>query len=212
MESQSLSVVSEAFVTPRTVHREILQARTLEWAAFLFSRGSSQPRDWTQVSCVAGRFFTSWANQGSPWSGKAGSYDMCIFNILKSFLNNSYSFPPVGRLPQPSPKTSAGERHLRAFALLRPRAPVCAVPWILWLPPGDTSWSPTSGGKHNSGLATSPGALHSYQHTLSLSVRGLFACPGAPTWGAASASARSGDGNRGRQTPSFVLPLSHSNF
>ena len=39
----------------------ILQARILEWVAFLFSRGSSQPRDWTQVSCIAGRFFTSWA-------------------------------------------------------------------------------------------------------------------------------------------------------
>ena len=32
-----------------TVH-EILQARILEWVAFPFSRGSSQPRDWTQVS------------------------------------------------------------------------------------------------------------------------------------------------------------------
>ena len=31
------------------------------WVAFPFSRGSSQPRDWTQVSCIAGRFFTSWA-------------------------------------------------------------------------------------------------------------------------------------------------------
>ena len=30
---------------------EILQARTLEWEAFPFSRGSSQPRDGTQVSC-----------------------------------------------------------------------------------------------------------------------------------------------------------------
>ena len=29
--------------------------------AFPFSRGSSQPRDWTQVSSIAGRFFTSWA-------------------------------------------------------------------------------------------------------------------------------------------------------
>ena len=36
-----------------TVHR-ILQARILEWVAFPFSRGSSQPRDWTQVSCTAG--------------------------------------------------------------------------------------------------------------------------------------------------------------
>ena len=28
-----------------------------------FSRGSSQPRDWTQVSCIADRFFTSWATR-----------------------------------------------------------------------------------------------------------------------------------------------------
>ena len=41
-----------------TVHG-ILQARILEWVAFPFSRGSSQPRDQTQVSHVAGGFFTS---------------------------------------------------------------------------------------------------------------------------------------------------------
>ena len=39
----------------------ILQARILEWVAFPFSRGSSQPRDQTQVSHIAGGFFTSWA-------------------------------------------------------------------------------------------------------------------------------------------------------
>ena len=39
--------------------RGILQARILEWVAVPFSRGSSQPRDQTQVSCVAGRVFTS---------------------------------------------------------------------------------------------------------------------------------------------------------
>ena len=43
-----------------TVHG-ILQARILEWVAIPFSRGSSQPRDWTQVSHTAGGFFTSWA-------------------------------------------------------------------------------------------------------------------------------------------------------
>ena len=37
----------------------ILQARMLQWVAFPFSGGSSQPRDQTQVSCIAGRFFTS---------------------------------------------------------------------------------------------------------------------------------------------------------
>ena len=36
----------------------ILQDRTLEWVAIPFSRGSSQPRDPTQVSCTAGGFFT----------------------------------------------------------------------------------------------------------------------------------------------------------
>ena len=43
-----------------TVH-EILQARILEWVAFPFSRGSSQRKDQTQVSHIAGRSFTSWA-------------------------------------------------------------------------------------------------------------------------------------------------------
>ena len=37
----------------------ILQARVLEWVAIPFSRGSSQPRDQTQVSHIAGRFFAS---------------------------------------------------------------------------------------------------------------------------------------------------------
>ena len=45
-----------------TVHG-ILYARILAWAPFPFSRGSSQPRDWIQVSCIAGRFFTSWATR-----------------------------------------------------------------------------------------------------------------------------------------------------
>ena len=45
-----------------TVHG-ILQARILEWVAFPFSRASSQPRDQTKVSHIAGRFFTSWATR-----------------------------------------------------------------------------------------------------------------------------------------------------
>ena len=52
-----------------TVHG-ILQARILEWVAIPFSRESLQPRDWTQVSHIAGRFFTSWATREAPeyWS------------------------------------------------------------------------------------------------------------------------------------------------
>jgi len=41
-----------------TVHG-ILQARILEWVAFPYSRGSSKPRDQTQVSHIEGGFFTS---------------------------------------------------------------------------------------------------------------------------------------------------------
>ena len=47
-----------------TVH-EILQARTLEWVAFPFSRESSKPKDQTQVSCFAGRFFYQLSHKGS---------------------------------------------------------------------------------------------------------------------------------------------------
>ena len=48
-----------------SVHR-ILQARILEWVAIPFSSGSSWPRDWTQASCIAGRFFTIWATTEAP--------------------------------------------------------------------------------------------------------------------------------------------------
>ena len=49
----------------------ILQARILEWVTFPFSRGPSQPRGRTQVSHIAGGFFTSWATREAQeyWSG-----------------------------------------------------------------------------------------------------------------------------------------------
>ena len=37
--------------------------RILEWVAYPFSRASSQPRYWTKVSYIAGRFFTSWVTR-----------------------------------------------------------------------------------------------------------------------------------------------------
>ena len=39
--------------------------RILEWVAFPFFRGSSQPRNWTRVSCIAGRFLYQLSYQGS---------------------------------------------------------------------------------------------------------------------------------------------------
>ena len=52
----------------------ILQARTLEWVAFPFSRGSSQPRDRIQVSHIAGGFFTLWATR----EGCISSFPICV--------------------------------------------------------------------------------------------------------------------------------------
>ena len=54
-----------------TVHG-ILQGRILEWVAFPFSGGSSQPRDGTQGSHIASGFFTSWATEEDQeyWSGQ----------------------------------------------------------------------------------------------------------------------------------------------
>ena len=41
----------------------ILQARILEWVAIPFAKGSSQPKDQTQVPSITGRFFTVWATK-----------------------------------------------------------------------------------------------------------------------------------------------------
>ena len=60
MKWRSISCVWLCDAMDYTVHG-ILQARIMEWVAIPFSRGSSQPTDWTQVSCIAGRIFTSWA-------------------------------------------------------------------------------------------------------------------------------------------------------
>ena len=49
---------------PGSLVHGILQTRLLEWVAIFFFRVSSWPRDWTHVfcvSCIAGRFFTTWA-------------------------------------------------------------------------------------------------------------------------------------------------------
>jgi len=43
------------------------QARILEWVAIPFSRGSSQPRDWTWITWVSGRFFPIWATTEVPY-------------------------------------------------------------------------------------------------------------------------------------------------
>ena len=77
-----------------TVHG-ILQARILEWVAFPFSRGPSQPRDLMQVSCIAGGFFISRATR-EPNSFYLIFYishiKFCLF-LLYIFSSEKVIFP-----------------------------------------------------------------------------------------------------------------------
>ena len=50
----------------------VLQARILEWVAISFSRGSSRPRDRTQVSHIAGRRFNLWASREITFNSPLG--------------------------------------------------------------------------------------------------------------------------------------------
>ena len=66
----------------------ILQARILEWVAFPFSRGSFQPRDRNQVSCIAGGFFTKWTTNDDIFfikrkDGYLESYKGRVERVLK---------------------------------------------------------------------------------------------------------------------------------
>ena len=63
--------------------------RVLEWVAYPFSRGSSRPRNWTGVSCIAGGFFTSWAIRDGVW-GNDIEWDVTELLFLgEKTLNNS---------------------------------------------------------------------------------------------------------------------------
>ena len=76
----------------------ILQARILEWVAILSSRGSSEPRDQTQLSHIAGSFFTIWATREAHiYIYTAGSYRNSMLNLLRNLQTlprcyNSFTF------------------------------------------------------------------------------------------------------------------------
>ena len=78
----------------------ILQARILEWVLFPFSRGSSEPRDWAQVSRVAGRFFTNWAIREAHWqvTQSKSKYAMAPYKIKKQgfLLRSCWRWERVG--------------------------------------------------------------------------------------------------------------------
>ena len=78
-ESESRSVMSNS-LWHHIVHRNH-QATILEQIAYPFSSGTSQPKNWTSVSCIAGRFYTSWATRETPSLGVPylGRFLLCQF-------------------------------------------------------------------------------------------------------------------------------------
>ena len=90
--SLSCTVVSDSLRLPRTAACQAplsmgtVQARILEWVIIYFSRGSSQRRDQTQLSCTAGKFFTkNLSHQGSP--------TIFITKYISKPLPDSFLFP-----------------------------------------------------------------------------------------------------------------------
>ena len=75
----------------------ILQARILEWVAMPFSRGSSWPRDQTQVPCTAGRFFTIWITREASIGKQMCVYPLSgvCFESIFSWLWLIFSFSSV---------------------------------------------------------------------------------------------------------------------
>ena len=80
-----------------TVHG-ILQARILEWVAFPFSRGSSEPRDWTQVSHIAGGFITSWATRPQKWRPLSKSLPHPLYPLFLILINSTQMPSPLKAL------------------------------------------------------------------------------------------------------------------
>ena len=68
-----------AVAPPGSSVHGILQEGILKWVAMPSSRGSSQPRDWTQVSSFGGRFFTSWATREALTHSVSIKYSLSFF-------------------------------------------------------------------------------------------------------------------------------------
>ena len=100
----------------------IFQTRILEWVAISFSRGSSQPRDRTPVSCIEARFFTIWATREA------------LYSLYTSINNPFLNTPQIAHLVL---------ARTLADKVLEPRFPglpaLCSAHWD-WPTPVFSSW------------------------------------------------------------------------
>ena len=92
----------------------ILQARILEWVAISFSRRPSWSRDQTQVSCIAGRFFSIWGTREAPITlntNEIKHLKRCSISNHQKFCQKSVYCPPESFVlyNQTEQKNSAGK-------------------------------------------------------------------------------------------------------
>ena len=92
----SCSVVSDSWdpmdrTLPVSSVHQILQARILERGAVSFFRGSSQPKDQTRVSCIAGGFFTIWDTKEAPELQRMGTIAI-VLTCIWCWLSRIYFF------------------------------------------------------------------------------------------------------------------------
>ena len=101
----------------------IFQARILKWVAISSSRGSSQPRNQTRISCITGGFFTSWATREAKLSLKYASHESFPGQNLGMILTLFLILYPV---PIPSATLSTFKIHSESTAH---QLPSCFPSW-----------------------------------------------------------------------------------
>ena len=103
--------------------------KNTEWVAMPSSRGSSQPRDWTQVSRIAGRFLIVWATR-KPMNTGMGS----LFFLQGIFPNPgikpgspALQADPLSAELQGKPRNLIGNLKVNLF---KNELIICSMPWI----------------------------------------------------------------------------------
>ena len=100
-ESESRSAISNTLQPHGLYSPWSSLGQNTGWVAFPFSRGYSRPRDWTQISCMAGGFFTNWAIREALSTKELMFQTLVLVKTLESPLDSKEikSVNPKGNQP-----------------------------------------------------------------------------------------------------------------
>ena len=98
----------------------ILQAIIVEWVAISFSRGSSQTRNWTWVSYIAGRFFTDWASREGQILIYSSLYSQVAL-LVKKMPANAEDSIDASLIPGSGRSPGGGHGNLLQYFCLKKR-------------------------------------------------------------------------------------------